>query len=186
MWLEQDIRVWNDQLGTVCSRKESRFNKTPEQVNEATGTTCHFLGAFHSCMSHSSPWRVSFNPNPKLRGCIMAALWQFMCNWQKTRSKSCILPWEQKWWANGGVNSPALSYLWGISISENFPLVWKGLLHWVTRLLQNILLFPWCFSGRDQSNQHPVLPQYYRSSGHCAEKTSPFPVSVFSDVQNYS
>lgn len=105
---------------------------------------------------------------------------------EKTRSKSCILPWEQKWWAGGGVNSPALSHLWDIPISGSFPLAWKGPLCRVTDSGRIYCFFPWWSSGRDQSNQHPVLPRYYRSSGHCAEKTSPFPVSVFSDVQNYS
>ena len=53
MWLEHNIHVWNEQLDAVFSRKESQFNKTPEQVNEAMGNTCHFVGAFHPCMNHS-------------------------------------------------------------------------------------------------------------------------------------
>lgn len=131
MWPEQDIHVWNEQLGAVFSRKESKFNKTPEQVNEAVGITCCFEGAFHPCMNHSSPRRVLSHPKDKRlhRGSFVAIYVQLL---EEMRSKSSVLPCKQRWWADGGVNSPALSHLWDSPISGRFALALKGSLCWVT------------------------------------------------------
>lgn len=95
------------------------------------GITWHFVGALHPCMNHSSAWRVSFHPKGKRlhHGSFVAIYVQLL---EKTRSKSCILPRKQKWWADRGVNSPALSHLWDMPISGSFSLVWKGPLRRVT------------------------------------------------------
>lgn len=115
-------------------------------------------------MNHSSPWRVSPQPKGNMlpHGSFLAIYEELL---EMTRSKSHISPWEQKAGADGGVHS----HPWA-----TFEIVQSlGASHWRGRapcagqpapLLQDLLLFAWCSSGRDQRNQHPVLPQYYRSS----------------------
>lgn len=100
--LKWEINIRNEQQGAVFSKKESQFNETSEYIMRLWGSLVS-LWSF-CCMNHSSPWRVSPHPKGKglHHGSFLAIYEQLL---EKTRSKSRISPCEQKWRADGGVNS---------------------------------------------------------------------------------